>query len=105
MTQFSNLKHLEILRNYQFRYEEIKKKNDQALREWLKEIINYFQSAVFQSEVGNTEIIQQMNIFVVEAKKLENSEELGEKFQYLVQQAKNIIDEAISQFNSSETTP
>lgn len=105
MTQFSSLEHLQILRNYQFKYNEIKQKNDQALREWLKEIITYFQSAVFQSEVGNTEVIKQMNIFVVEAKKLQDSEELGDKFQYVVQQAKNIIDEAIHQLDSSKTNP
>jgi len=91
----SNLKHLEILKNYQFKYDEIKKQNDQALRTWLDEIKNYFESAVFDDEVGNTEVIGQMDRFVQEYKKLEATGELDNKFTYLVDQAKNIIDEAI----------
>ena len=101
----TNLKHLEILRNYQFKYQEIKDKHDQDLRTWLKEIVSYFESAVYDDEVGNTEVITQMNNFVVEFKKLEESNTLDDRFQYLIEQAKNIIDEAIGDSDLPVLTP
>lgn len=92
-----NIKHLAILRGYNFQIAEDKmaKANFDTVKIWFVGVINCLQNAVYQGEIRDTQVITQVNHFVTQYMH-ESNDGNAQTFTELRQSAYELIDKVVT---------